>query len=344
MQTLATQTLEQEIEALAKANGVDKVGFTDRERLADAPPSGDLGFVLPNARSAISLAVHLDMAAARAYLGKEDLYRFNRDHQESYRKLKAAGIAIRQLLESRGHEVALPYANFEYREDPPSLEAKPPLSHRYVAMAAGVGWIGWSGNLLTREFGALVTLGSVVTSADLTPSPRVEEEWCDDCRICVATCPSHFMSKREEDSVPIADSLAVNNKKRAALRCIVSCGGANGVRRANARWSTWSYKVLDLPGPEKSDEEFEERVVELSRDPEHRRALGRMLGFGKTLVHDWDDYDGIVDTMKLTCSTCQLICWPELKDRKKLHRMFVSSGRITRGDPRLKPTPLETGA
>ena len=48
-------------------------------------------------------------------------------------------------------------------------EFHPEFSHRYAALAAGIRRLGWSGNLLTREFGALVELGSVLTSARLTP-------------------------------------------------------------------------------------------------------------------------------------------------------------------------------
>ncbi len=330
-------TLEQEIEAVAKARGVDLVGITDKERLADAPPSGDLSYVLPNAQSAIALAVGLDLEAARAYIAKQDLWWFNAGHQESYRKLKDASIALEELLVARGHDVHVPYANFEYRPDPPDpLDMQPQLSHRYLAVAAGVGWIGWSGNLLTREFGALVTLSTVVTSAKLEPSPTVSENWCDECRLCVSTCPSYFMSKQEESSVTIAGAATVYNKKRSNMRCIVSCGAANGVRSPDARWSTWSPKVLDLPKPDDGEAAFAERIHELAEEPESYRLRG-LLGIGDTIVHNWDDYDRVVDTIKLTCSTCQLLCWPSMEDRRENYRLLLGSGRIEKGDPRLAP-------
>jgi len=60
--------MEQQITALARQVGVDLVGFTDRARLADAPPSSDLRFTLPNAESAISLVVALDRGAVRKYI------------------------------------------------------------------------------------------------------------------------------------------------------------------------------------------------------------------------------------------------------------------------------------
>jgi len=68
-------SLKEEIVSMARGMGVDKVGFTTRERLADAPPSGDMGYLLPSARSAVSLVVALDKATIRAYLTWRTLVR-----------------------------------------------------------------------------------------------------------------------------------------------------------------------------------------------------------------------------------------------------------------------------
>ena len=51
--------LKEEIVLLARDMGIDKVGFTSRKRLENAPPSGDMGYIFPSAKSAISLAVAL---------------------------------------------------------------------------------------------------------------------------------------------------------------------------------------------------------------------------------------------------------------------------------------------
>jgi len=55
------------------------------------------------------------------------------------------------------------------------LGMNPDLSHRYLAVRSGVGWFGFSGNVITPEYGAAVILGTCVTSAELeprTPYPR----------------------------------------------------------------------------------------------------------------------------------------------------------------------------
>jgi epoxyqueuosine reductase len=46
----------------------------------------------------------------------------------------------------------------------------PDLSHRYLAVRSGVGWFGFSGNLITPQSGATGILASCVTTAELEPT------------------------------------------------------------------------------------------------------------------------------------------------------------------------------
>jgi len=73
----------------------------------------------------------------------------------------------------------------------------PDFSHRYGAVAAGIGRLGWSGNLLTTDYGAMVELGTVLTSAKLEPDPLLENNPCDRCKLCTSVCPVEMISKKE---------------------------------------------------------------------------------------------------------------------------------------------------
>jgi epoxyqueuosine reductase len=95
--------------------------------LADAPPSGDLTYVLPSAESAIALAVSLDQEAAERYIAEEDMWALNDSHRRSYRMIESASLAIQEYLGARGHEVATPYPNFAYRDEPRTRDMVPPL-------------------------------------------------------------------------------------------------------------------------------------------------------------------------------------------------------------------------
>ena len=323
-------SLKEEITSVAREIGIDKVGFTSRERLADAPPSGDLGYILPGAQSAISLVIALDKPAIRDYLGKKDWMTHVNDFKQTYRKLKEAGLAIQNLLREKGYEAEVPYINFDYRQNQPFTALKPPLSHRYVAVASGMGWLGWSGNFITPEYGAPVSLGSVVTSANLEPDPLADGDICQNCRLCVASCASHFIATKDEVEVTIAGRTHPHNKKASNLRCDVTCGGANGAIGPDAKWSTWSYHLLDLPGPD-DDEGFEQAVLEQYKQAKNK-MLKVLIDFESNQMRDWEQYDWIVDNILLTCGNCMLICWPDMKDRKENYRLLTTSGKVVKGE------------
>ena len=63
------------------------------------------------------------------------------------------------------------------------VDMVPDFSHRYGAVAAGLGRLGWSGNLMTPQFGSVVFLGLVLTSAVLEHDPLLEEDRWDKCKL-----------------------------------------------------------------------------------------------------------------------------------------------------------------
>jgi epoxyqueuosine reductase QueG len=65
-----------------------------------------------------------------------------------------------------------------------------PLQHKTIATQAGIGWIGKSALLITKEYGAAVRLGSVLTDAEFKTGKPVETSLCGDCHSCVDRCPA----------------------------------------------------------------------------------------------------------------------------------------------------------
>jgi len=62
------------------------------------------------------------------------------------------------------------------------------ISHKAVAITAGLGWQGKNLLLITREYGSRVRLVTVLTDALLTPDGPVKNR-CGPCMLCRDACP-----------------------------------------------------------------------------------------------------------------------------------------------------------
>ncbi|MGB9699072.1 MAG: 4Fe-4S dicluster domain-containing protein [Thermodesulfobacteriota bacterium] len=70
------------------------------------------------------------------------------------------------------------------------------FSHKLAAHLAGLGWIGKSCLLITKQFGPRVRFVSILTDAPLLAGKPVENS-CGHCRVCVDTCPVAAFTGRE---------------------------------------------------------------------------------------------------------------------------------------------------
>jgi epoxyqueuosine reductase len=61
---------------------------------------------------------------------------------------------------------------------------------REVAWRAGIGWYGKNANLLLPRAGSWFVLGSLFTSAELTPAAQPVADGCGSCQKCFVGCPT----------------------------------------------------------------------------------------------------------------------------------------------------------
>ena len=64
-----------------------------------------------------------------------------------------------------------------------------PVMEKPLAEAAGLGWQGKHTNLVSRDFGSWLFLGSIFTTLDLAEDSR-EADHCGSCHACLDICPT----------------------------------------------------------------------------------------------------------------------------------------------------------
>ena len=86
------------------------------------------------------------------------------------------------------------------------------LSHKAVAIAAGIGWQGKSLLVVNPDFGPRIRLTTVLTDADLAPDAPIKNR-CGKCRQCQDHCPAGAIIGANTDSHYASRSEAVDLEK-----------------------------------------------------------------------------------------------------------------------------------
>jgi epoxyqueuosine reductase QueG len=312
------------------------VGIATKETLAGGPPSTDLEYVLPGAKSAVVFAVPFNQEKIDDYLAKRD----HRGHQDDnfHTNLYATGLShgLALYLDQLGYPSYGVAANAVYRKDTPNglSDFLPDISHRYLAVRCGVGWFGLSGNVITKDHGAAVVLATTVTTAELEPTEPLppEEKYCDDCKLCMSSCTSGLMDDEETTTVTMGGMEFSYSKRRTYRRCDLVCGGFTGLAK-NGKWSTWSPGRYPIP---EKDEEFLPALIETVQAWIPRPRIEG--GFHHPLMINHDK-------VNMTCGNCQLVCHPDKEERKRRFKLLTTSGVVIQHpDGSLEAVPPDLAA
>lgn len=317
---------ETKLKSLALRLGADRVGITTRDILADGPPSADPRYLLPSANAVISFAVALDKDCLQDFICKKSWEPHCRDRKAVARKLYTIGDALVETLRADGHDAVNVDVNNNYRSEASAAdltemtEFHPDFSHRYGALAAGIGRLGWSGNLLTREYGARVELGSVLTSAALTPDAPMPDENhpCDKCKMCSRVCPVEMIHPKDSMQVTVAGITETLSRKGPNTRCWIGCTGYEGLAPSGT-WSNWSPYRLGRPLPDEK-EALDTLCIRLQKaDPQMRDPDNSFSNYRQAVFDpDWFYYT--------VCGFCRSVCAPRREERLANRKRIVNSG------------------
>lgn len=72
------------------------------------------------------------------------------------------------------------------------------LSHKELAVSAGLGWIGRNNLLVNKHLGSQLRLSSILTDMPLELDKKSQES-CGACRLCVKACPASAIKDNPSD-------------------------------------------------------------------------------------------------------------------------------------------------
>ncbi|PZR82159.1 MAG: tRNA epoxyqueuosine(34) reductase QueG [Hyphomicrobiales bacterium] len=114
-------------------------------------------------------------ALARNSAGNISVYARNRDYHDLIKgRLKLLAAWLVAQAKGTGVKVFVDTA---------------PVMEKPLAQAAGLGWAGKHSNLVSREFGSWLFLGSIFTDLPLAPD-QPESDHCGTCHACLDICPT----------------------------------------------------------------------------------------------------------------------------------------------------------
>ncbi len=185
--TLNTTILDSDwLRRLCLDSGADDVGFVEVERpsLADERPHVERAF--PRTRTLISIVLRMNRDNVRSparSVANSEFHHTGDEVNHVIRKIVAQ-------LERKRIRVMSPPMAFPMEADRWMTERMWLVSHKPIAVAAGMGRMGIHRNVIHPRFGNFILLGTILLGAEVSEYSReIDYNPCLECKLCVAACP-----------------------------------------------------------------------------------------------------------------------------------------------------------
>ena len=167
--------------------GAEDVGFVEIDRAELAPQRDDILSFFPGTKTLISLVARMNREPIRSVarsVANVEFHRVNHD-------LNEIAAHIVSVLQEKGIRAVNATVGF-----PMEMSRFPGgkiwvVSHKPVAVAAGMGHMGIHRNVIHPKFGSFILLATVLIDARVTEySHPIDYNPCLECKLCVAACPT----------------------------------------------------------------------------------------------------------------------------------------------------------
>ena len=150
-------------------------------------------FLIDRLPYAISVGFHLSDAVLEEVENQPTPLYFHH-YQRVNILLDTIGLIVTSTIQDLGHQ-AMSIAASQLVD---WKTQKAHLSHKHVARAAGLGWIGRNNLLVNEQFGSRIRLVTILTGIPLiVSSPSVKD--CGSCQDCLSVCPAGAIRERQQD-------------------------------------------------------------------------------------------------------------------------------------------------
>ncbi len=142
---------------------------------------------------AISVGYHLSDAVVEGIESQPTPLYFHH-YQRANILLDTIGLILNSMIQELGYQ-AMPIPASQIVD---WKNQRSHLSHKHVARAAGLGWIGRNNLFVNEKYGARVRLVTILTDLPLvTGSPSVKD--CGPCKACLKVCPVGAIKEQQKD-------------------------------------------------------------------------------------------------------------------------------------------------
>ncbi len=109
---------------------------------------------------------------------------------------QANNYLMARFIEKKTKTKAAPVApSYPLNMGPPVMGMFADVSLRHAAAAAGLGAFGRHNLVINPEYGSQIVFTAILTELPLSSDPPVKDELCNDCGLCVDSCPAGALAE-----------------------------------------------------------------------------------------------------------------------------------------------------